>query len=80
MKPISASLSVSGFSASRHAVRVLLWFSWQKKGFVMSLAELFNRHEFLSRHIGPNDAERAEMLAAIGAPSIDALVDQTLPA
>ncbi|OHX16425.1 glycine dehydrogenase (aminomethyl-transferring) [Chromobacterium amazonense] len=46
----------------------------------MSLTVLFNRHEFLSRHIGPNDAERAEMLAAIGAPSIDALVDQTLPA
>lgn len=46
----------------------------------MSLAELFNRHEFLSRHIGPNDAERAEMLAAIGAPSLDALIDQTLPA
>ncbi|VEB44524.1 Glycine dehydrogenase [decarboxylating] [Chromobacterium violaceum] len=46
----------------------------------MSLTELFNRHEFLARHIGPSDAERAEMLAAVGAPSIDALVDQTLPA
>ncbi|MBA8736325.1 aminomethyl-transferring glycine dehydrogenase [Chromobacterium violaceum] len=46
----------------------------------MSLTELFNRHEFIARHIGPSDAERAEMLAAVGAPSIDALVDQTLPA
>ncbi|MEO9386618.1 aminomethyl-transferring glycine dehydrogenase [Chromobacterium phragmitis] len=46
----------------------------------MSLSELFNRHEFIARHIGPSDAERAEMLAAVGAPSIDALVDQTLPA
>ena len=46
----------------------------------MSLSELFNRHEFIARHIGPSDAERAEMLAAVGLPSIDALVDQTLPA
>ncbi|MEO4029473.1 aminomethyl-transferring glycine dehydrogenase [Chromobacterium vaccinii] len=46
----------------------------------MSLSELFNRHEFIARHIGPSDAERAEMLAAVGVPSIDALVDQTLPA
>ncbi|POZ62324.1 aminomethyl-transferring glycine dehydrogenase [Chromobacterium alticapitis] len=46
----------------------------------MSLSELFNRHEFIARHIGPSDAERAEMLAVVGAPSIDALVDQTLPA
>ncbi|AVG18256.1 glycine dehydrogenase (aminomethyl-transferring) [Chromobacterium vaccinii] len=46
----------------------------------MSLAALFNRHEFIARHIGPSDAERAEMLAAVGLPSIDALVDQTLPA
>ncbi|MEO2218521.1 aminomethyl-transferring glycine dehydrogenase [Chromobacterium vaccinii] len=46
----------------------------------MPLSELFNRHEFIARHIGPSDAERAEMLAAVGVPSIDALVDQTLPA
>lgn len=46
----------------------------------MSLSELFNRKEFISRHIGPSDAEREQMLAAIGVASIDELVAQTLPA
>ena len=46
----------------------------------MSLSALFNRNEFIARHIGPSDDERAEMLAAIGAASIDALVGETLPA
>ncbi|NHR04789.1 aminomethyl-transferring glycine dehydrogenase [Chromobacterium haemolyticum] len=46
----------------------------------MSLSELFNRKEFISRHIGPSDAEREQMLAAIGLASIDELVAQTLPA
>ena len=31
------------------------------------------------RHIGPDSAERAAMLAAIGVPSLDALIDQTIP-
>jgi glycine dehydrogenase len=34
---------------------------------------------FQSRHIGPDAAERAAMLAAIGVPSLDALIDQTIP-
>jgi glycine dehydrogenase len=34
---------------------------------------------FQSRHIGPNDGERAAMLRAIGVPSLDALIDQTIP-
>src|SRR5688572_28121958 len=34
---------------------------------------------FQSRHIGPNDAERSEMLRVIGVPSLDALIDQTIP-
>ena len=34
---------------------------------------------FQSRHIGPDSAERAAMLKAIGVPSIDALIDQTIP-
>ncbi len=46
----------------------------------MTLSALFNRNEFLARHIGPSDAERQEMLAAIGAASLDDLVAQTLPA
>jgi glycine dehydrogenase len=34
---------------------------------------------FESRHIGPGPAERDRMLAAIGVPSLDALIDQTIP-
>jgi glycine dehydrogenase len=34
---------------------------------------------FQSRHIGPDSAERAAMLAAIGVSSIDSLIDQTIP-
>ncbi|OWY38737.1 glycine dehydrogenase (aminomethyl-transferring) [Xenophilus sp. AP218F] len=46
----------------------------------MSLTELFNRNEFISRHIGPSAAEREEMLSVVGLPSIDALVAETMPA
>ena len=35
---------------------------------------------FARRHIGPSPAERDEMLRAIGAPSLDALVDEAIPA
>lgn len=40
-----------------------------------------NQHhnEFLERHLGPRDHEIEEMLHVIGVPSIDALIDQTLP-
>ena len=31
------------------------------------------------RHIGPSPAEIAAMLEAVGAPSLDALIDETLP-
>ena len=31
------------------------------------------------RHIGPSPAEMAEMLKVIGAPDLDALIDETLP-
>jgi glycine dehydrogenase len=34
---------------------------------------------FQSRHIGPDAAAREQMLAAIGVPSLDALIDQTIP-
>jgi len=34
---------------------------------------------FLRRHVGPDDAEITRMLAAIGAPSLDALIDATVP-
>jgi glycine dehydrogenase len=35
---------------------------------------------FQSRHIGPDVAERDEMLRVIGVASLDALIDQTMPA
>ncbi len=34
---------------------------------------------FQSRHIGPDEAARDEMLRAIGVPALDALIDQTIP-
>jgi glycine dehydrogenase len=35
---------------------------------------------FAARHIGPSAAEQAEMLAAVGAASLDALIDEAIPA
>ncbi len=35
---------------------------------------------FARRHIGPSPDERAEMLEAVGAPSLDALMDEAIPA
>src|SRR4051812_21448039 len=35
---------------------------------------------FAPRHIGPSPAERDEMLAAVGVDSLDALIDQVIPA
>jgi len=46
----------------------------------MTLSALFNPGEFASRHIGPSCADQQEMLAAIGAASLDDLIDQTVPA
>ncbi|MGE3843126.1 MAG: glycine dehydrogenase (aminomethyl-transferring), partial [Vicinamibacterales bacterium] len=36
-------------------------------------------HSFAGRHIGPRPSERAAMLAAIGLPTLDALIDQVIP-
>jgi len=36
-------------------------------------------HRFASRHIGPRDTEKEQMLQAIGAASIDQLMDETIP-
>lgn len=41
---------------------------------------LFSTDRFVTRHIGPHGAERAEMLNTIGAGSLDELIDQTVPA
>jgi glycine dehydrogenase len=34
---------------------------------------------FQSRHIGPDEAERDAMLEVVGAPSLDALIDEAIP-
>ncbi|OYD26074.1 aminomethyl-transferring glycine dehydrogenase [Oceanimonas baumannii] len=45
-----------------------------------SLFELEQNNAFVGRHIGPSAQEVAEMLAAVGAESLDDLIKQTVPA
>ncbi|NSL55255.1 aminomethyl-transferring glycine dehydrogenase [Uliginosibacterium aquaticum] len=45
-----------------------------------SLSALEARDAFISRHLGPNPAEQAEMLTTLGAASLDELIAQTVPA
>ena len=47
---------------------------------VETLSELEQNEAFIGRHIGPNKAQTQAMLADIGASSIDALVDEIVPA
>ena len=42
--------------------------------------DLESKDRFPSRHIGPDEADVAEMLATLGLPSLDALVAETVPA
>jgi len=44
-----------------------------------SLSMLMARDDYVTRHIGPSDAEIAAMLDVVGAPSLTALIDETLP-
>ncbi|WP_303785046.1 aminomethyl-transferring glycine dehydrogenase [Azovibrio restrictus] len=46
----------------------------------LPLSALEQHDEFIARHLGPCPAEQAAMLAAIGAGSLEELVDQTVPA
>jgi glycine dehydrogenase len=46
----------------------------------LPLSILEQRDEFISRHIGPSAEDLATMLAAVGAPSLDELIAQTVPA
>jgi glycine cleavage system P protein (glycine dehydrogenase) len=39
----------------------------------------FDFERFQTRHIGPDAAERDEMLKVVGAPSLDALMDEAIP-
>jgi glycine dehydrogenase len=45
-----------------------------------SLLALEDHDAFVARHIGPNDAEIAQMLAAIGYDSLEAMTDAIVPA
>ncbi len=45
-----------------------------------TLAQLEDAAAFARRHIGPDGADEATLLAAIGVNSVDALVEQTVPA
>ena len=36
-------------------------------------------NNFINRHNGPRENEVTEMLKTIGAPSLDALIDETIP-
>jgi glycine dehydrogenase len=46
---------------------------------VKDLAELLDKEGFAARHLGPDDEAQREMLAAIGAGSLDALVREVVP-
>ena len=45
-----------------------------------AIADLFDPGSFIDRHIGPSTAEQAKMLATLGYDSLDALIDDTVPA
>jgi glycine dehydrogenase len=44
-----------------------------------SLRELEHHHAFIERHIGPNDAEIAQMLQLVGHASLEAMTDAIVP-
>ena len=46
---------------------------------VASLYELEQTQDFIRRHIGPDEAQTAAMLADLGADSLDALIDEIVP-
>src|SRR5690242_12727294 len=41
--------------------------------------DIFAADSFESRHLGPDPADAAAMLKAVGAPSLDALIDEAIP-
>ena len=45
-----------------------------------SLTELEMRDDFVRRHIGPGEPQIREMLETLGLESLDALIEQTVPA
>ncbi|MDM7859578.1 aminomethyl-transferring glycine dehydrogenase [Alteromonas sp. ASW11-36] len=47
---------------------------------IQTLAQLEQPQDFVRRHIGPGQQEIANMLEAVGATSLDDLIEQTVPA
>ena len=47
---------------------------------IPSLRDLEQHDAFIARHIGPNDAEIAQMLRSVGHDSLDAMTDAIVPA
>ena len=45
----------------------------------MKLSDLSPADTFSRRHVGPSAADRAAMLKSLGAPSLDALIEETVP-
>jgi glycine dehydrogenase len=45
-----------------------------------AFAELQQRDDFIERHIGPGEADRKAMLAALGFDSMDAFIAKVVPA
>ena len=43
------------------------------------LGKLDPHADFIPRHIGPSQSDQAQMLAAIGAVSLDALIQEVIP-
>lgn len=44
-----------------------------------TLTQLEQHEEFIRRHIGPDAGEQAEMLACVGAASLDELTERIVP-
>ena len=44
-----------------------------------SLSELEERDRFVGRHVGPDTDEQSRMLATLGIPSLDELIDRAVP-
>ena len=44
-----------------------------------TLSDLEQRDDFIRRHIGPGEAQIATMLETLGLPSLDALIEKTVP-
>ena len=60
-------------------MRPLIWL-WSGEDIMTYTESKYAPYDFANRrHIGPSPAEMAEMLRAVGAPTLDALIDEIVP-